>query len=583
MNANSPRLTRRVLLGGLGGVALAATLPACSPGQPTTNTTGGTSAGAMGGTLVIGTTVTASNVFPLNFNRYGGGDTAPGADLVFEGLFRISSKDGGQILPVLAEKVEHSEDGKTATYTLRKGVTWSDGEPFTSKDVQYTLASIYEAPVAPEDKDPDKFAWLSAPIEAPDDHTVIVHYHDDQRQQETNLALYYPIVPAHIYQKNPGEFIFPKTDTMSEPTGTGPYKLKNFQNQLVQYEKRTDYWGREVGPDEIQFVPAGQAGNIETQITQGNVDLSEGGAPGVVKGFATVAPTNQYTYVANGGSRGVVFQVQNEAGPMSDVNVRKAFRGSIDFEAVRDAAGVGYTLPNTSGVDPVIFESLQEAKFNSSIKLDAAQAKKDLEASAWSVNANGNLEKDGKEYPLAVQVQNDQATDMVTVPILVAQWKENLGVTVAFDPKPKDVMDGIVQMGEFDMAVLGLNFPGTPWSIFTMYDRDNHTTAAPGEKQTYTGNYGRYLWGQEARDAMAVLVSTLNFPENKAEISTAVQAIQRTLDADSPFIPYQGGGTGVMSSSKNFQPLPDPSTVDYFPRVGAPGNLNELLADVRLN
>lgn len=571
MNMSTP-ISRRLFLGGLGAAVLATALPGCA-----SSATGGNG----GGTLVIGAPVAASNVFPLNFNRYGGGDTAPGTDLVFESLFRISSKDGGQILPVLAEKVEHTDDGKQATYTLRKGVTWSDGEKFTSRDVAYTLGAIYGPPKSVEEKAEDEFVWLTKAIETPDDHTVIVSYHDDQRQQETNLALYYPMVPAHIYQKTEGVFEFPTEDTMKTPTGTGPYKLKNFQNQLVQYEKRDDYWGREVGPTEVQFVPSGQAGNIETQITQGRVDLAEGGAPGVVKGFAVAADTNDYTFIADGGSRGVVFQVQNEAGPMSDVNVRRALRGSIDFEAVQAAAGVGYTLPNTTGVDPVIFESLQTPELSKPIAADLDQAKKDLEASGWTLNAKGNLEKDGKEHVLSVKVQNDQPTDMVTVPIIVAQWKENLGLNVAFDPKPKDVMDGIVQMGEFDMAVLGLNFPGTPWSLFTMYDVDNHTTAGPGEKQTYTGNYGRYMWGDEARKGMAVLVNTLNTPETQDKITEAVRAVQQALDADAPFIPYQGGGTGLMSSHKNFKALPKPETVDYFPRVGAPGNLNELLADVK--
>lgn len=588
MTISTTRVTRRALFGGIGAAALVAGLSACSndntqtptdPGTGEASTPQGPAEGKLGGLLVIGAAVTASNQFAHNFNRYGGGDTAPGSDLLWESLFRISSKDGGQILPVLAEKVEHTEDGKQATYTLRQGVTWSDGEPFTSKDVAYTLGTIYGTPVDPKDKADDQFAWLTKAIETPDDHTLIVSYHDDQRQQETNLALYYPIVPAHIYQKD-GELAFPQ-DTMNEPVGTGPYKLKEFSSQLVQYEKREGYWGREVGPDEIQFVPSGTAGNIETQITQGGVDLAEGGAPGVVNGFATMAETNSYTFIADGGARGVVFQCQNPDSPTSDANVRKALRGAINFEAIREAAGIGYSLPNWAGVDPVINQSLQTEEFNKSVAMDVEKAKQDLEASEWSVNANGNLEKGGKEFPLTLNVQNDQATDMVTGPIIVAQWKDNLGLNVAFDPKPKDVMDGIVQMGDFSLVILGVNFPGTPWTNYTMYDLKNHTLAAHGEKQVYTGNYGRWSWSDEAQAGMDVLVSNLNTPETKDIIGAAVQAVQQAFLDDAPFIPHQGGGTGLMSSTVNFLPLPDVATVDYFPRVGGPGNLNELLADVR--
>src|SRR5688572_25911972 len=40
-------------------------------------------------------------------------------------------------IPGLAESWEGSEDGLTWTYTLREGLTWSDGEPFTAEDVAY--------------------------------------------------------------------------------------------------------------------------------------------------------------------------------------------------------------------------------------------------------------------------------------------------------------------------------------------------------------------------------------------------------------------------------------------------------------
>lgn len=580
MRNNTPKISRRALLGGLGATTVAVTLTACGGGSgnggggtTTGGSTNGGGTGTAGGLLVIGTGVAASNQFPANFNRYGGGDTAPGLDMVYETLFRLSSKNGGQLIPVLAEKVEHNDEGTVATYTLRKGVTWSDGKPFTSADVLYTLGTIYGVPNPTPAE--DEFVWLAKPIETPDEHTVIVTYNSDQRQQEVNLALYYPMVPAHVFQKD-GKLEFPQ-DTMAEPVGTGPMKLKLFGSQLVQYEARDDYWGGKVGPSEIDFVPAGQAGNIETQITQGNVDMAEGGAPGVVKGFAAAAPTNAYNFISDGASRGVVFQMQDPESPMADLKIREALRVAMDFEAIRDAAGIGYSIPNIAGVDPVMNQSLQTPEFNKPIAMDVAAAKAALAAASWKVNANGNLEKDGKEHPLSIQVQNDNATDMVTVPVVVAQWKENLGINVAFDPKPKDVMDGILGDGKFDMVVSGLNYPGTPWNNYTMY---NQKIKPRGEK-TNNGNWGRWDWGPETKEIMSVLVSTLNTPDTQDEIAKAVQGVQAAILAQAPFIPYLGGGTGMMATSKNWAPLPALADVDYFPRVGGAANLNKLVADMK--
>lgn len=568
------KMTRRGVLGALGIGSVGLTAVACSGGSSGGSDGGGNGGGgAGGGIFVVGTGVTATNQFAKNFNRYGGGDTAPGLDLVYEPLFRLSSKDGGQLIPMLAESAEHTEDGRQVTYTLRKDVTWSDGEPFTSKDVLFTLGSIYGDP-NPEPAE-DEFVWLSAPIETPDEQTVIVKYNSDQRQQEVNLALYYPIVPAHIYQDG-DKLEFPQ-DIMDNPIGTGPATLKSFDTQLVTYEMRDDYWGGTSEVGEVQFVPAGQAGNIETQITQGNVDFAEGGAPGVVTGFASMADTNNYQWIADGASQGVIFMTARPESPMADENVRKALRAAVDYEAVMTASGIGYTLPNYAGVDPVMNESLQQPEFSEPMKMDVEAAKKFLEDSEWTVNAAGNLEKDGKEHPLSLQIQNDNATFMVTMPITVANWKDNLGLTVTFDPKPKDVMDTILATGTFDMVATGLGYPGSPWSNYTMYNQ----TIKPIEEETNNGNWGRWYWGEEAEEKMEILVSTLNRPETQDKIAEGVQGVQQAFLEQAPHAPVQGGGTGIMYSTINWTGFPDPADVDYFPRVGGMGNLTHLLMAIK--
>ena len=564
----SPKMTRRSMLGALGIGTLAATTVACSSGGGAGGS-GSAGGGEGGGLFVVGTTVTATNQFAKNFNRYGGGDTAPGLDLVYEPLFRLSSKDGGQLLPMLADSAEHSEDGTQVTYHLRQGVTWSDGEPFTSRDVLFTLGSIYGTP-NPEPAE-DEFVWLSAPIETPDEHTVIVKYNSDQRQQEVNLALYYPIVPSHIYQDG-DKLEFPQ-DIMDNPIGTGPAILESFDTQLVTYSMRDDYWGGTSEVGEVQFVPAGQAGNIETQISQGQVDFAEGGAPGVVEGFVGMAETNKYVWIADGASQGIIFMTAQPESPMADENVRKAFRAAIDYTAVMEASGIGYTLPNAAGVDPVLNESLQQPEFNEPMALDAAAAKAALEESGWSVNSSGHLEKDGTEHPLSLQIQNDNATFMVTMPIVVSNWKEHLGVEVTFDPKPKDVMDTILSTGDFDIVASGLGYPGSPWSNYTMYDQ----SILPIEEETNNGNWGRWNWGEETAESMDVLVSTLNRPETQEEIAEAVQGVQQAFLEQAPHAPVQGGGTGIMYSEMNWTGYPDPADVDYFPRVGGMGNMTQLL------
>ena len=60
--------------------------------------------------------------------------------LMFNSLVRKDEKF--DYVPELASNIQRSEDGLTFTFTLRDGVTFHDGRPFTSADAKYTLDTV---------------------------------------------------------------------------------------------------------------------------------------------------------------------------------------------------------------------------------------------------------------------------------------------------------------------------------------------------------------------------------------------------------------------------------------------------------
>src|SRR5215831_9841653 len=79
------------------------------------------------------------------------------------------------IIPELADTWDLSDGGQTITFHLHQGVQWHDGVPFSSADVQYTIARIMHPPKGMVSPRGPVFAALIERVEAPDPETVVIH------------------------------------------------------------------------------------------------------------------------------------------------------------------------------------------------------------------------------------------------------------------------------------------------------------------------------------------------------------------------------------------------------------------------
>jgi peptide/nickel transport system substrate-binding protein len=506
------------------------------------------------GILTLGADAGASNQFPENFNANGGGDGGPGIGFFYETLFRVSTKNGGKLEPALAEKVVYTNGGRTATYTLRKGVTWNDGKPFTADDVAYTYNFVFGAPGDGQ--------FLKEEVKAVDPLTVQVNYNDPSYQQDTNMSMYYPVYPKHIYaaQGDHSKFVDKK------PVGTGPGVLKSFSGQRVQLTLREDYWGGKAkGVKEVHIIPTGTVGNIQSSISSGNVDWADGGGAGVLTQFLGMNKDNHYEYFPDGSSRGVLFGCTYP--PFTDAAVRRAFRDSVDLTAATKAVGTGYTVPSVTGLNLELYKSYLLPEYAKSLTPNVEQAKADLAAAGWSVEG-GNLTKDGKSYPVRLFVNLKEPTDIVVAPMIIDQWKKNLGVEVAYMPTPDTVFQAKIH--DYEMMVWTANLNGSPYNAYQGYSWKNLSAAA---QKNGNGNQGMWKMPKEGNDALAALQSVPM--ENTAEITTQLQIIQKAVAEGAPYLSYMSGGSGEMWTTKNFTGFPSvkDDSFDYRSSIGGYNNV----------
>ncbi len=136
----------------------------------------------------------------------------------------------------LATAWEMSDDGTRVTFTLREGVTWHDGEPFTSRDVAFTFMEVLKVI---HGRGRTTFAGLLA-VETPDDLTAIfVLERPNPAMMRALDSRESPILPAHLYagtdiRANPANIA---------PVGTGPFKLAEYEvGSYLVMVKNEEYW-----------------------------------------------------------------------------------------------------------------------------------------------------------------------------------------------------------------------------------------------------------------------------------------------------------------------------------------------------
>lgn len=158
-------------------------------------------------------------------------------DLVYQGLLKYNKK--GELVADLAKSLPKiSEDGKTMTFKLKKGIKFSDGSRFTSKDVQTTFTVMADPSYTgrfannvdfldgySEYHDADASSFTG--IETPDNYTVVFHLDKPRIDAVSTLGTQKICSSEYLnYKKGNTESIEKKN---SKPIGTGAYVLKKFE------------------------------------------------------------------------------------------------------------------------------------------------------------------------------------------------------------------------------------------------------------------------------------------------------------------------------------------------------------------
>ena len=232
------------------------------------------------------------------------------------------------LMPRLAESWQQQADGSWR-FTLRQGVTFSDGSGLDAKDVKHSFDRAMSKDLTCET--PRYFGGMTISAEVVDDHTI--DFKADPVQPILPLLLsLVTIVP----EETPVEFV-------RDPIGTGPYKVTEWTpGQQIVLTRRDDYWGEAPAVTAATYLFRADSSVRAAMVQTGEADI----APTINQTDAT-NPATDFSYL---NSETVYLRVDGAVAPMNDVRVRKAMNMAIDREAF-----VGTLLPEGTEVAVAMF------------------------------------------------------------------------------------------------------------------------------------------------------------------------------------------------------------------------------------
>jgi peptide/nickel transport system substrate-binding protein len=469
----------------------------------------------------------ATGTIVENWNPFSPNFLQPTNGLIYEPLYYYNFATQADPQPWLATAYSWDATGKQLTITTRDGVTWTDGQPFTARDVAFTFDLIRRNPAI------NSTGLKITSAVAKDDHTTVLTFPQVSYTDEPTIIGDVGIIAEHVWSKiaDPGKTINPN------PVGTGPYKLKTFAAQSYVMEKNPSYW--QAGKPQIQnvrYIALANADSASAALTAGEVDWMSAFLPGLDQ---LLKSGKNLTYVNTPALTTSVFTCSNAGlgcqGPQTDPAVRQAIYYAINRDQLNKLAGGGFA--QTASPTLLLPERdknwiADPANATAPGAPDPAKANQILDAAGWVKGSNGIRSKGGQKLSMSIQTVTGWS-DYISINDTMAQELKEVGIEI----KPAQLSwqewnTNLVQ-GKYQLSVDSIGLGPSTNPYFT-YQRKyaTVTTSKVGTAASINGNYARY--SNPKVDAAVEVAATTKDPAVQKQQYTI---IQQEIVRDMPYIP----------------------------------------------
>jgi peptide/nickel transport system substrate-binding protein len=459
---------------------------------------GSAEVGSYGGTLVVGQRAEPKTLNPVMATDAPSREVIGRmqADLVH--INRVTQKTE----PALASSWKLSKDGRSFTLRLRRGIRFSDGQPFNADDVVFSFRVYLDEKIHSPQRDLLVIGGKPVSVIKIDDYTLRFEMAQPYAAAERifdNVAM----LPQHLLGKSYEQGTFAQAFTLNTApdaiAGLGPFRLKQYvPGQRAVLERNPYYWRADRNKQRLPYLEEITflfVGNEDAQILR-----FESGETNVISRFSPdnysamlrdqlshgyelvdLGPSLEYNFVffnLNDLPKDKFSQISYEQTWFRDVRFRQAISLALDRQSIVRLVYGGHAAPLWSNVTPGnklwMDDSLPHPERS------IPRAKEMLKSAGFTLNSDGKLiDAQGKtvEFTIITGSSNSQRLKMAT---LIADDLSQLGMNVHVVPLEfRAVVDRVFQSGDYEACLMGLGGG----------DADPN-----GDMNVWMSNGGTHLW-----------------------------------------------------------------------------------------
>ena len=446
--------------------------------------------------------------------------------------------------PWLATDYSWQDNNKKLLLTIRSGVQWSDGQPFSAHDVAYTFNLTKEFPAL----DTRNYWDYLESVVAVSDTEIEVNF----------KRIYVPgfdaiagthIVPKHIWVK----FENPLTFDNPNPVGTGPFtEILRFNSQIWELGKNPNYWQAGKPYIEKLIFPTFSTNEQTTlALLSGNLDYAGAFIPAIDRIYVDKDPEHHHYWFRNTGHS--TFLHTNTKDPvLSNVSIRKAISYAINREQVVKVGMYNYTTPahvtSLAGSmaiwhSPEIMDKENWVAFNpnkANILLDSAGFE-------WK-NEEERVNPDGSPLEFNIIVVSGWS-DWVRSAQVITQNLKEVGIKTNVRTYDFGAWIARMQRGDFEMAIGWADKGSTPYNFFKSMMFSGYVKPI--------GEVADLNWHRFGLEEADVLFKEFEQTSDEERIKNIISKLQYLFIENAPGIPLFAELSWAEYNSKYFTGFPN--------------------------